>query len=195
MGEGRSKLEAFFAEPGRWQAELAALRSILLDCGLTEEFKWSSPCYTMGGGNVALLWGFKDSATLGFFKGVLLADPQNLLIAPGENSRSSRVMRFTSLEEIADQDRAIRAYVQEAVELEKAGAKVELPKDDLLYPEELVAALQADPDLQLAFEALTPGRRRGYVLHFSQPKQSATRQARIAKNRDRILAGKGMHDR
>ncbi len=195
MGEGRSKLEAFFAEPGRWQAELAALRSILLDCGLTEEFKWSSPCYTIDGGNVALLWGFKDSATLGFFKGVLLADPQNLLIAPGENSRSSRVLRFTSLEEIAGQDNLIRSYIREAVELEKAGVKVELPKDDLLYPEELMAALEADPDLRLAFEALTPGRRRGYVLHFSQPKQSATRQARIAKNRDRILAGKGMHDR
>ncbi len=195
MGEGRSKLEAFFVEPGRWQAELAALRSILLDCGLTEEFKWSSPCYTIDGGNVALLWGFKDSATLGFFKGVLLSDPQNLLIAPGENSRSSRVLRFTSLEEIAAQDNLIRSYIREAVELEKAGVKIELPKDDLSYPQELIAALEADPDLQLAFEALTPGRRRGYVLHFSQPKQSATRQARIAKNRDRILAGKGMHDR
>lgn len=195
MGEGGNELEAFFAEPGRWQAELAALRAILLDCGLAEVFKWSSPCYTVDGGNVALLWGFKDSATLGFFKGVLLSDPQGLLVAPGENSRSSRVMRFTSLEEIANQEPVIRAYLREAVELEKAGAKVELPKDDLSYPEELITVLEADPDLQLAFDALTPGRRRGYVLHFSQPKQSATRQSRIAKSRDRILAGKGMHDR
>lgn len=195
MGEGGSKLEAFFAEPGRWQAELAALRAILLGCGLAEVFKWSSPCYTIDGGNVALLWGFKDSATLGFFKGVLLSDPQGLLVAPGENSRSSRVLRFTSVEEIANQEPVIRAYVREAVELEKAGARVELPKDDLSYPEELITVLEADPDLQLAFDALTPGRRRGYVLHFSQPKQSATRQSRIAMSRDRILAGKGMHDR
>lgn len=195
MGEGGSKLEAFFAEPGRWQAELVALRAILLDCGLAEDFKWSSPCYTVDGGNVALLWGFKDSATLGFFKGVLLSDPQGLLVAPGENSRSSRVLRFTSVEEIANQEPVIPAYVGEAVELEKAGARVELPKDDLSYPEELITVLEADPDLQLAFDALTPGRRRGYVLHLSQPKQSATRQSRIAKSRDRILAGKGMHDR
>lgn len=195
MGEGGSKLEAFFAEPGRWQAELAALRAILLDCGLAEVFKWSSPCYTIDGGNVALLWGFKDSATLGFFKGVLLSDPQGMLVAPGENSRSSRVLRFTSVEEIANREPVIRAYVREAVELEMAGARVELPKDDLSYPEELITVLEADPDLQLAFDALTPGRRRGYVLHFSQPKQSATRQSRIAKSRDRILAGKGMHDR
>jgi len=190
-----AKIDAFFAQQDRWQAELAALRAILLDCGLTEEFKWSSPCYTVEGGNVALLWGFKDSATLGFFKGVLLKDPAGLLVAPGENSRSSRVLRFTSLEEIVAQDSVIRSYVREAVELEKSGAKVELAKDDLAYPEELVSALEEDPDLQAAFEALTPGRRRGYVLHFSQPKQPATRQSRIGKSRDRILAGKGMHDR
>lgn len=190
-----SKIDAFFAQQDRWQAELAALRDILLDCGLTEEFKWSSPCYTVEGGNVALLWGFKDSATLGFFKGVLLKDPTGLLLAPGENSRSSRVLRFTSLEEIVAQDNVIRSYLREAVELEKSGARVELAKDDLAYPEELVSALAEDPDLQAAFDTLTAGRRRGYVLHFSQPKQSATRQSRIAKSRDRILAGKGMHDR
>jgi uncharacterized protein YdeI (YjbR/CyaY-like superfamily) len=190
-----SKIDAFFAQQDRWQAELAALRAIVLDCGLTEEFKWSSPCYTVEGGNVALLWGFKDSATLGFFKGVLLKDPTGLLVAPGENSRSSRVLRFTGLKEIVAQDSVIRSYVREAVELEKSGARVELAKDDLAYPEELVSALEEDPDLQAAFDALTPGRRRGYVLHFSQPKQPATRQSRIAKSRDRILSGKGMHDR
>ncbi|MFN7101774.1 MAG: YdeI/OmpD-associated family protein [Pseudorhizobium sp.] len=189
------KIKAFFAQQDRWQAELGALRSILLDCGLTEEFKWSSPCYTVEGGNVALLWGFKDNATLGFFKGVLLKDPAGLLVAPGENSRSSRVMRFTALSQIIETEASIRSYLREAVDLEKAGAKVDLPKDDLAYPEELVAALEDDPDLQTAFEALTPGRRRGYVLHFSQPKQSATRRSRIARSRDRILAGKGMHDR
>ncbi|HEX2147422.1 MAG TPA: DUF1801 domain-containing protein [Pseudorhizobium sp.] len=195
MQEAKNKLEAFFEEPGRWQAELAALRKILLECGLTEEFKWSSPCYTVDGGNVALIWGFKDSATLGFFKGVLLKDPEGILIAPGENSRSSRVLRFTDSAHIAVSEKTIKAYVNEAMELERAGAKVEMPKDDLDYPQELVSALDEDTELQVAFEGLTPGRRRGYVLHFSQPKQSQTRLSRIAKHRDRILAGKGMHDR
>ncbi|HEV7435100.1 MAG TPA: YdeI/OmpD-associated family protein [Pseudorhizobium sp.] len=195
MQHGSDKIDAFFSEAGPWQAELGKLRRILLDCGLAEEFKWSSPCYTVDGGNVALLWGFKDSATLGFFKGVLLKDPEGLLVAPGENSRSSRVMRFTALEQIIGAETAIRDCIREAVELEKAGAKVDLPKDDLVYPEELITALDEDPDLQGAFEALTPGRRRGYVLHFSQTKQPATRRSRIARSRDRILAGKGMHDR
>ncbi len=169
---------------------------ILLDCGLVETFKWSSPCYTAGtGGNVALVWGFKESATLGFFKGVLLADPQCLLAAPGENSRSSRVMRFTSTAQITEREAAIRDLVIQAIALEEAGARVDLPKDDLAYPDELVGALGQDPELRAAFVALTPGRRRGYLLHFSQPKQSGTRRSRIDRNRDRILAGKGMHDR
>ncbi|MCJ8520574.1 uncharacterized protein YdeI (YjbR/CyaY-like superfamily) [Pseudorhizobium tarimense] len=195
MQHGSDEIEAFFSGAGSWQAELGALRRILLHCGLTEEFKWSSPCYTVDGGNVALLWGFKDSATLGFFKGILLKDPAGLLVAPGENTRSSRVMRFTTLDQIIEVEPSIRDYVREAIELERAGAKVDLPKDDLAYPEELLAALEDDPELQSAFEALTPGRRRGYVLHFSRPKQPATRQSRIARSRDRILAGKGMHDR
>nr|CAD6415908.1 hypothetical protein REQ54_01502 [Rhizobium sp. Q54] len=195
MDDDSRRIDAFFAEQERWRQELLALRRILLDCGLTETFKWSSPCYTIDGGNVALLWGFKDSATLGFFKGVLLKDPEGLLVAPGENSRSSRVLRFTELDEITSRDQVIREYVLEAAALEKAGARVDLAKDDLAYPEELIAALEADPQLQAAFETLTPGRRRGYVLHFAQPKQAATRRARIDKSRARILAGKGMHDR
>ncbi|CAD7046152.1 hypothetical protein REJC140_04054 [Pseudorhizobium endolithicum] len=195
MDDDSRRIDAFFAEQERWRQELLALRRILLDCGLTETFKWSSPCYTAEGGNVALLWGFKDSATLGFFKGVLLKDPEGLLVAPGENSRSSRVLRFTDVSDIASQERIIRDYVLEAAALEEAGAKVNFPKDDLAYPDELVDALEADPELQAAFDALTPGRRRGYVLHVSQAKQSETRSARIAKHRDRILAGKGMHDR
>jgi Uncharacterized protein conserved in bacteria len=195
MDDDSRRIDAFFAEQERWRQELLALRRILLDCGLNETFKWSSPCYTIDGGNVALLWGFKDSATLGFFKGVLLKDPEGLLVAPGENSRSSRVLRFTELDEITSRDQVIRECVLEAAALEKAGARVDLPKDDLTYPEELIAALEADPQLQAAFETLTPGRRRGYVLHFAQPKQAATRSARIDKSRARILAGKGMHDR
>jgi len=195
-GSDRAGIDAFYDGEMRWRDELLALRKILLDCGLVETFKWRSPCYTAGtGGNVALVWGFKDSATLGFFKGVLLADPQCLLAAPGENSRSSRVMRFTSTAEIAEREAAIRDLVAEATALEEAGAKVDLPKDDLAYPDELVGALGQDPELRAAFEALTPGRRRGYLLHFSQPTQSGTRRSRIDRNRDRILAGKGMHDR
>ncbi|MBV2185622.1 MAG: YdeI/OmpD-associated family protein [Rhizobium sp.] len=195
MSEMQHRLDGFFAGQDRWQAELLALRQILLRCGLLEEFKWSSPCYTVDGANVAILWGFKDNATLGFFKGVLLKDEQNLLRAPGENSRSSRVLRFVDLDEISKMEPVIRAYVLEAMELEKAGTTVDLVKDDIVYPEELIAAMEADPPLQEAFEALTPGRRRGYALFFGQPKHAATREGRIQKMRDRILAGKGLHDR
>jgi Uncharacterized protein conserved in bacteria len=195
MADDRRKLDAFFDDEGRWQAELRALRAILLDCGLTEEFKWSSPVYTVDGGNVAILWGFKDNATLGFFKGVLLKDPEGVLVAPGENSRSSRIFKFSGLDHIKSMEATIISYVHEAVELEKAGAKVDFPKDDINYPEELVAKLKEDPDLQAAFEALTPGRKRGYALYFTQPKQSATRVGRIEKMREKILAGKGLQER
>ncbi|MCL6708760.1 YdeI/OmpD-associated family protein [Pseudomonas sp. R2.Fl] len=194
MADEQRKLEAFFDDEGRWQAELRALRAILVDCGLTEEFKWSSPVYTVDGGNVAILWGFKDNATLGFFKGVLLKDSQGMLVAPGENSRSSRVFKFLGLDQIGSMEATIRDYVREAVELEKAGARVDLPKDDMDYPEELIAKLEEDPDLQAAFEALTPGRKRGYALYFAQPKQSATRVGRIEKMREKILAGKGYQE-
>ncbi|PPJ46672.1 hypothetical protein C0075_13570 [Rhizobium sp. KAs_5_22] len=195
MSDQRQKLDSFFSEAKVWPEELRALREILLDCGLTEEFKWRGPCYTYDGGNVAILWGFKDNATLGFFKGVLLKDEQNLLMAPGENSRSSRVLKFTDLDQIGKMEPVIRSYALEAMELEKAGATVDLAKNDFVYPEELIAAMEADPPLQEAFEKLTPGRRRGYALFFGQPKQAATREGRIRKMRDRILARKGMHDR
>nr|WP_249116860.1 YdeI/OmpD-associated family protein [Ciceribacter sp. L1K23] len=195
VDETRQKVDDFFDKAELWPAELAALRAILLDCGLIEVWKWSSPVYTVDGGNVAILWGFKDNATLGFFKGVLLKDEQNLLVAPGENSRSSRIFKFTGLEQIRAMDDTIRAYVTEATDLEKAGAKVDLPKDDITYPEELLAKLEEDPEMHEAFEALTPGRKRGYALYFAQPKQSATRVGRIEKMREKILAGKGYQER
>ncbi len=195
MSDERQKLDSFFSEAKVWPGELRALRAILLDCGLTEEFKWRGPCYTFDGGNVAVIWGFKENAALGFFKGVLLKDPEGLLVAPGDNSRAVRMFRFTGLDQIKALETTIRDYVREAIELEKAGAKVDLPKDDIVYPEELLAALEEDPELQEAFEALTPGRKRGYALHFAQPKQSATRVSRIEKSRDRILAGKGLQER
>lgn len=195
MDDAQGTIDDFFEKAERWPAELAALRTILRDCGLVEVWKWSSPVYTLDGGNVAILWGFKDNATLGFFKGVLLQDKDKLLVAPGENSRSSRIFKFTSLEQIDAIKDTIRAYVQEAMELERTGARVDLPKDDIVYPDELVARFNEDLELSEAFEALTPGRRRGYALYFAQPKQSATRVGRIEKLRDKILAGKGLQDR
>lgn len=191
----RVRLDAFFADLGQWRAELLALRRILLDCGLSESFKWSSPVYTVDGANVAIIWGFKDRAALGFFKGVLLKDPDAILELPGENSRSSRMVNFTSLAEVEKAAPVLRSYIAEAVAIEKQGLSVDLPKDDLDYPDELVAKLDQDDDFRAAFAALTPGRRRGWVLHFSTAKQAATRTARIGKAEPRILQGKGMHDR
>lgn len=195
MDDDSRKIDAFFAGESRWHPELSALRTVLLDCGLTEEFKWRGPCYTCDGGNVATLWRLRENAALGFFKGVLLKDAEGLLVAPGENSRSMRVLKFTAVDQVKAMETGLRAYIREAVELEKAGVRVDLSKDDIDYPEELIVALEEDPQLQAAFDVLTPGRKRGYALHFGQPKQAATRRSRIEKSRDRILAGKGMHDR
>ncbi|WJS86594.1 YdeI/OmpD-associated family protein [Paracoccus sp. TOH] len=189
------EVDALFDELTDWRQELEALRAILLASPLTEEFKWRSPVYTWDGHNVAIIWGFKDRATLGFFKGVLLKDPEGVLEPPGENSRSSRTIDFTDPARVRKLAPVLRAYIDEAIEIEKAGLKVDFPKDDLDYPEELVQRLDGDSGFKAAFEALTPGRRRGWVLHFSQAKQSATRAARIEKAAPRILAGKGMQDR
>ncbi|MFZ2103661.1 MAG: DUF1801 domain-containing protein [Oricola sp.] len=189
------KVESFFAEAKNWPEELAALRAILLACPLAEEFKWRGPVYTTDDGNVAIVWGFKDFCALGFFKGVLLKDPEGILVPPGDNSRSVRMAKFTSVADIAAMEAILKDYIREAIEVEKAGLKVAFPKDDLDYPMELVDRLDGDPDFREAFGALTPGRQRGWVLHFSQPKQSATRVSRIDKAAPRILAGKGMHDR
>ena len=195
MHEPDPRIEVFFARQKTWRDELLALRKILLGSGLAEEFKWRSPVYTAHGGNVAIIWGFKDYCGLGFFKGVLLKDPERILVAQGENSRSVRIVKFTGLADIAAKETILKDYVREAVEMERAGLKVDLPKDDLDYPAELVDRIDGDPGFRAAFEALTPGRQRGYVLHFSQPKQSATRVSRIDKAAPRILAGKGIHDR
>lgn len=195
MTETNVKTEAFFDKPAAWQEELRELRSIVLNTPLSEDFKWRSPCYTFQGGNVATLWRMKDYAALAFFKGVLLKDGEGVFVAPGENSRSMRFVSFTGNSEVRRMEPTIKAYILEAIEIEKSGQKVEFPKDDLEYPEELIAKLDEDPELSEAFAALTPGRRRGYILHFSQAKQSATRSSRIEKATPRILAGKGMHDR
>ncbi|MES2433827.1 MAG: DUF1801 domain-containing protein [Pseudomonadota bacterium] len=195
MSTSDPKIEAFFSEAPIWQAELSALRALLLSCGLEEIYKWRGPVYCFEGGNVAILWGFKDACTLGFFKGILLPDPAAILIPPGENSRAVRMVKFTDLAQITAATPTLIAYTKAAIALEQSGAKITFAKDDLPYSEELIAALDENPDLALAFDTLTPGRRRGYLLHFNQPKASATKLARITKHTARILQGKGMNDR
>lgn len=179
-----------------WTQELIALRGIVLECGFTEELKWSMPCYTFNGKNVLILAAFKDFCSLNFFKGSLLKDEDNVLDKPGENSQASRFYKFTSIQEVEDQRDRIKAYLFEAIEIEKAGLKVAFKDNNQLeYCDELNEVLEANPDIKEAFEALTPGRRRGYNLHFSGAKQSSTRMARINKYIPHILAGKGFHDR
>ena len=189
------RVQAFFERADAWRAELGALRCILLDTPLDETFKWRSPCYTHEGANVATIWGFRDRCALSFFKGVLLADPDGLLAAPGANSRSVRMMTFTGTEGIAAAEGAIRRFVGAAIANEAAGRKVDLPKDDLDLPPELAGRLDADPALAAAWDALTPGRRRGWALHVAGAVQASTREARIDRAAPRILVGKGMHDR
>ncbi|MBK4216273.1 YdeI/OmpD-associated family protein [Paracoccus caeni] len=195
MSDTDPKVDKLLAGITDWRDEVLALRALLLESPLKEEFKWRSPVYTHDGANVAIIWGFKDRASLGFFKGVLLKDSEGILEAPGDNSRSSRGVNFTDTARIEALKPVLLAYIDEAIANEKAGLKVDFPKDDLDYPEELVARLDSDTDFRTAFEALTPGRRRGWVLHFSQAKQSATRASRIDKAAPRILQGKGMQDR
>ena len=195
MGATDRRCDVFFGRLERWQKEMAALRTLLLDGPLDEAFKWRQPVYVLDGGNVATLWGFRDRCGLGFFKGVLLADPEGVLVPPGPNSRAVRMAEFRGLEEVRAREPVLRALIAEAVANERAGRRVDLPKDDIDYPEELVAALEADPELARAFEALTPGRRRGWALHFAGAKQAATRERRVEKARDAVLAGKGFGDR
>jgi uncharacterized protein YdeI (YjbR/CyaY-like superfamily) len=189
------RVEAYFVALTRWQDPLIALRRILQDSPLEEDFKWNSPCYTYKGSNLATLWAMKNYCSVSFFKGVLLEDPDARLVAPGANSRSMRVMRFTTAVEVARDADQLRAFVGQAIAAEDAGVTVPFPKDDLEWPEELIARLEADVALAEAFAALTPGRQRGYVLHVSGAKQAKTRNARIDKHAPRILAGKGLHDR
>jgi uncharacterized protein YdeI (YjbR/CyaY-like superfamily) len=178
-----------------WKEELYLLRLILLDSGLSEEIKWSMPCYTLNESNVAMLSAFKHYVSVSFFKGVLLKDPGGLLVAPGKNSQASRQFRFTNISAIEKQDALIRDYLKEAIALEKAGKQVIFKKSPEPIPVELLEKLENDPVLKAAFESLTPGRQRGYILYFSGAKQSATRLSRIEKYIPKILAGKGFHDR
>lgn len=196
-GCGRCKLGGTPAcKVHTWSEELNLLRSLVLDSGLNEELKWSQPCYTLNGKNILLVTAFKEYACIAFFKGSLLTDEQNLLVAPGENSQASRQLRFTSVDSITQNVNAIQRYIQNAIDIEKQGRKVEFSSTkELEYPEELELKMRADPEFKKAFEALTPGRQRGYLLHFTGAKQSDTRTARIEKYAEHILKGKGLHDR
>lgn len=189
------RVTVFIDRSQRWPAELAALRAILLGTDLDEAFKWRQPVYTFEGANVAILWAFNESCGLGFFRGALMKDPEGLLVAPGANSRAARKIPFTSVGEIEAGADMIRAYVSEAIAIQKAGLTVDMPKDDLEPPAELTDALDADPELRWAWEALTPGRRRGYILHVGEAKKTGTRKNRIEKHAPRILKGLGLHDR
>ena len=178
----------------RWRAEIAELQRILSGVGLREARKWGKPCYTLDGQNVVIVQGFKDYCALGFFQGALLKDPKKLLARLGQ-VQAARVMKFTSAKEIAAKAATIRAYVREAVACAKAGVKVESKPVEVLVPEELKEKLRNDPRFKRAFEALTPGRRRGYLFHFAAAKQSATRTARIEKATPAILEGRGFLER
>lgn len=179
-----------------WTEELKLLRAIVLESSLHEERKWGVPCYTFEDNNVAVVSTLKNYCSISFFKGALLKDSKKILEKPGENTQAARLLKFTSVDQIIALEPEIRAYLQEALEIEKSGKKVDFKqKNELEYPEEFQSTLDDNPRLEAAFEALTPGRKRGYILHFSQPKQSSTRISRIEKCIEKILNGKGFHDR
>lgn len=189
------KVDFFFDKSSHWQKEYKQLRALVLDCGLTEELKWGVPCYTHHGNNVVLIHGFKEYCALLFHKGALLDDSEDILIQQTENVQSARQIRFTNLQEIVDMGKILKSYVYEAIELEKAGLKVELKKTkEYDIPEEFQVKLDSDNVLKEAFYALTPGRQRGYLLHFAAAKQAKTREARVEKLIPQILDGKGLND-
>jgi uncharacterized protein YdeI (YjbR/CyaY-like superfamily) len=190
------KVDEFLGKARKWQEEMTKLRSIVLDCGLNEEVKWMHPCYTYQDSNVVLIHGFKEYCALLFFKGALLKDTEGILIQQTENVQAGRQIRFTNIREIVELETIIKAYIFEAIEVEKAGLKVEMKKTkDYPIPEEFQMKLDESPALKTAFEALTPGRQRAYLFHFAQPKQSKTRTSRVEKCIPQILDGKGLNDR
>lgn len=189
------KVDWYFDKAGKWQKEVTELRTIVLDCGLTEELKWGCPCYTSREGNVVLIHTFKEYCALLFFKGALLQDTHNILIQQTENVQSARQIRFTGLKEIVAQAPTLKTYIYEAIAVEEAGLKVKLKKTtEYAVPEEFQQKLDTQPKLKTAFEALTPGRQRAYLFYFAQAKQSKTRESRIEKYISKILAGKGLED-
>jgi uncharacterized protein YdeI (YjbR/CyaY-like superfamily) len=189
------KVDAVLAKASAWQAEFQALRAIIRDCGLAEDLKWGQPCYTLGGQNVVLIHGFKAYCALLFFKGALMKDPSGILVQQTQNVQAARQIRFTGADEIAGMENVVKSYIQDAIAVEKAGETVSFRTTaEFAMPDEFASRLDALPALKAAFEALTPGRQRAYLLHFSSAKQSSTRKARIDKHQPRILEGKGLDD-
>ncbi|MFE5319391.1 YdeI family protein [Paenibacillus sp. NPDC056579] len=189
------KVDGFLRKAKKWKEEFEKLRTIVLDCELNEDFKWMHPCYTHENKNIVLIHGFKDYCALLFHKGALLKDAHGILIQQTENVQAARQIRFTNAEQIEEMEPIIKAYIHEAIEVEKAGLEVEFKKNtDYTVPEEFQQKLDESPALKEAFEALTPGRQRAYLLHFSEPKQSKTRVSRVEKYMPQILNGKGLND-
>jgi uncharacterized protein YdeI (YjbR/CyaY-like superfamily) len=189
------KVDFFFTKAKTWQKEFKKLRAIILDCGLTEELKWGTPCYTFQKSNIVLIHGFKEYCALLFFKGALLKDPKSILIQQTENVQAARQIRFTTVRDIVDLESILKAYVKQAIDVQKAGLKVSYKKtSDFKIPPEFQAKLDEIPALKAAFEALTPGRQRGYLFYFSSAKQSQTRKARVEKFMQQILDAKGLDD-
>jgi len=194
-GVRNSKIDPFFNKEKKWKEEFGKLRNIVLDCELTEEFKWMHPCYTYQNKNIVLIHGFKEYCALLFHKGALLKDPHGILIQQTENVQAARQIRFTNAQQIDEMQLILKTYIDEAIEVEKAGLQVDFKKTtDYNIPDELQNKFIEMPDLKTAFEALTPGRQRGYLYYFSQPKQSKTRESRIEKYLPQILDGKGLDD-
>lgn len=189
------KVDFFFNKASKWQEEYSALRELVLDCGLTEELKWGCPCYTLQKSNVVLIHGFKEYCALLFMQGALLKDTKRILVQQTENVQSARQIRFASIGEILKSNSTIKAYIKEAIQIDKAGLKVELKKTtEYKIPIEFKNVLDDMPELKAAFHNLTPGRQRGYLLYFLSPKQAKTREARIEKCVQQILKGKGLDD-
>jgi uncharacterized protein YdeI (YjbR/CyaY-like superfamily) len=189
------KVDWYFNKAKKWREEYDKLRTIVLDCGLSEELKWGCPCYTFENSNIVLIHGFKEYCAFLFFKGALLKDAKGILVQQTENVQAARQIRFTDVEEITDLEAILKAYIKEAIKVEKAGVKVPLKKvSEFKMPEEFQNVLDGTPALKKAFHALTPGRQRGYLLYFSSAKQSKTRESRIEKSLPKILKGKGLDD-
>lgn len=189
-----SKVDFYFTKAKAWQAEILALRTIVLKCPLTEVLKWGCPCYTHDAGNIVLIHVFKNYCALLFFKGALLADPHGILVQQTRNVQSARQVRFTGLDQITILEPLLKSYISQAIAVDKAGLKVDFHATPAPVPEEFQTLLDDMPEVETAFEGLTPGRQKGYLLHFAAPKQSKTRTARVKKAMPQILAGKGLDD-
>ena len=195
MDKNNSLVDAYMSKAKIWKEEMEALREMLLSCNLTEELKWGKPCYSFENKNLFIIQSFKTNCALGFFKGELINDEKGLLVKPGENTQSGRMIRFTHLKEIVKVKGTIKGYIKEAIEHEKMGTKTTIKeKAELIFPEELQSVLDKNVKFKKAFESLTPGSQRAYNMFFSAPKQAQTRTTRIEKYKQQILNGKGIND-